>query len=111
MDVDTTFAAADVEIDDGGDLNGEDNAVVISARIPDMKDPVTHTGYPQIGQILVMVVSDGLLTSRIPAKMVTTITDSPLSEAAQMTGPMQPRKRISALIPVLLIMPTTLENC
>ena len=57
VDVDTTFAAAAVEIDDGGDLNGEDNAVVISARIPDMKDG-DATGYPQIGQILVMVVSD-----------------------------------------------------
>ena len=42
----TTFAAADVEIDDGGDLNGEDNAVVISARIPDMKDPVTKPAIP-----------------------------------------------------------------
>ena len=57
VDVDTTFTAADVEIDDGGDLNDEDNAVVISARIPDMKDG-DATGYPQIGQILVMVVSD-----------------------------------------------------
>ena len=56
VDVDTTFAAADVEIDDGGDLNGEDNAVVISARIPDMKDG-DDTGYPLAGQTLIMVVS------------------------------------------------------
>ena len=54
--MDTTFAAADVEIDDGGDLNGEDNAVVISARIPDMKDG-DDTGYPLAGQTLIMVVS------------------------------------------------------
>ena len=52
----TTFAAADVEIDDGGDLNGEDNAVVISARIPDMRSG-DETGYPLAGQTLLMVVS------------------------------------------------------
>ena len=57
VDVDTTFAAADVEIDDGGDLNGEDNAVVISARIPDMKNG-DATGYPKAGQTLYMVVSE-----------------------------------------------------
>ena len=52
----TTFAAAAVEIDDGGDLNGEDNAVVISARIPDMRSG-DETGYPLAGQTLLMVVS------------------------------------------------------
>ena len=52
----TTFAAADVEIDDGGDLNDEDNAVVISARIPDMRSG-DETGYPLAGQTLLMVVS------------------------------------------------------
>ena len=56
VDLDTSFAAADVEIDDGGDLNGEDNAVVISARIPDMRSG-DETGYPLAGQTLVMVVS------------------------------------------------------
>ena len=53
----TTFAAADVEIDDGGEIDGEDDAVVISARIPDMRSG-DDTGYPKTGQTLVMVVSD-----------------------------------------------------
>ncbi len=53
----TTFAAATVEIDDGGDLSGEDNAVVISARIPDMRSG-DETGYPLAGQTLLMVVSE-----------------------------------------------------
>ena len=75
VDVDTTFAAADVEIDDGGDLNGEDNAVVISARIPDMKDG-DDTGYPLAGQTLIMVVSRDA-DIKNPAKRVNTITDSP----------------------------------
>ena len=57
VDKDTTFAAAAVEIDDGGELNDEDNAVVISARIPDMKDG-DATGYPKAGQTLYMVVSE-----------------------------------------------------
>ena len=57
VDKDTTFAAAAVEIDDGGKLNDEDNAVVISARIPDMKDG-DATGYPKAGQTLYMVVSE-----------------------------------------------------
>ena len=52
----TTFAAAAVEIDDGGEIEGEEDAVVISARIPDMKDG-DATGYPLAGQTLVMVVS------------------------------------------------------
>ena len=64
VDVDTTFAAAAVEIDDGGtivnpdeDKDDDEDVVVISARIPDMKDG-DATGYPKAGQILVMVVSD-----------------------------------------------------
>ena len=57
VDLNTTFAAAAVEVDDGGDLNGEDNAVVIFARIPDMKDG-DATGYPLTGQTLIMVVSE-----------------------------------------------------
>ena len=63
VDVDTTFAAAAVEIDDGGtilnpdeDKDDDEDVVVISARIPDMKDG-DATGYPQAGQTLVMVVS------------------------------------------------------
>ena len=56
VDLNTSFAAAAVEIDDGGDLNGEDNAVVISARIPDMLDG-DGTGYPVAGQTLIMVVT------------------------------------------------------
>ena len=56
VDVDTTFAAAAVEIDDGGKINDEEDAVVISARIPDMKDG-DATGYPKAGQTLIMVVS------------------------------------------------------
>ena len=57
VDVNTTFTAAAVEIDDGGEIDGEEDAVVISARIPDMKDG-DATGYPEAGQTLVMVVSD-----------------------------------------------------
>ena len=53
----TTFSAAAVEIDDGGKINGEEDAVVISARIPDMRSG-DETGYPMSGQTLVMVVSD-----------------------------------------------------
>ena len=53
----TTFAAATVEIDDGGKIDGEEDAVVISARIPDMRSG-DETGYPLAGQTLVMVVSD-----------------------------------------------------
>ena len=56
LDLNTTFAAAAVELDDGGELNGEDNAVVISARIPDMLSG-DGTGYPLAGQTLIMVVS------------------------------------------------------
>ena len=56
-DTDTTFVAAAVEIDDGGDLNGEDNAVVISARIPDMKGG-DLLGYPKAGQTLILLVSE-----------------------------------------------------
>ena len=55
--VDTTFAAAAVEIDDGGKIDGEEDAVVISARIPDMRSG-DETGYPMSGQTLIMVVSD-----------------------------------------------------
>ena len=62
VDVDTTFAAAAVEIDDGGtilnpDGDDDEDVVVISARIPDMKDG-DATGYPKAGQTLIMVVSD-----------------------------------------------------
>ena len=57
VDVNTTFTAAAVEIDDGGEIDGEEDAVVISARIPDMKDG-DATGYPEAGQTLVMVVSN-----------------------------------------------------
>ena len=57
VDVNTTFTAAAVEIDDGGEIDGEEDAVVISARIPDMKDG-DATGYPEAGQTLVMVVSE-----------------------------------------------------
>ena len=53
----TTFAAAAVEIDDGGKIDGEEDAVVISARIPDMRSG-DETGYPMSGQTLIMVVSD-----------------------------------------------------
>ena len=63
VDVDTTFAAAAVEIDDGGKIENPDptkdddeDVVVISARIPDMKDG-DATGYPKAGQTLIMVVS------------------------------------------------------
>ena len=56
---DTAFAAAEVELDDGGDIPGSDSdgdAVVISARIPDM-DPSDETeGYPLAGQMLTMVI-------------------------------------------------------
>ena len=52
----TTFAAAAVEIDDGGEIEGEEDAVVISARIPDMRSG-DETGYPLAGQTLRMVVS------------------------------------------------------
>ena len=52
----TTFAAAAVEIDDGGEIDGEGDAVVISARIPDMRSG-DETGYPLAGQTLRMVVS------------------------------------------------------
>ena len=56
VDVDTTFTAAAVEIDDGGKIDGEEDAVVISARIPDMRSG-DETGYPMAGQTLVMVVT------------------------------------------------------
>ena len=52
----TTFTAAAVEIDDGGKIDGEEDAVVISARIPDMRSG-DETGYPLAGQTLRMVVS------------------------------------------------------
>ena len=56
VDLDTSFPAAAVEVDDGGKIDGEGDAVVISARIPDMKDG-DETGYPKMGQKLIMVVS------------------------------------------------------
>ena len=53
----TTFSAAAVEIDDGGKIDGEEDAVVISARIPDMRSG-DEIGYALAGQTLIMVVSD-----------------------------------------------------
>ena len=52
-------SAASVEIDDGGEIDGEEDAVVISARIPDMNPRTEGTnpfGYPVMGQTLVMIV-------------------------------------------------------
>ncbi len=54
--VNTAFNAAAVEIDDGGEIAGEEDAVVISARIPDMNPADDDEGYPLTGQQLVMVV-------------------------------------------------------
>ena len=52
-----TVIAADVEIDDGGEIDGEDDAVVISARIPDMNPRDDSFGYPGQGQTLMMIVA------------------------------------------------------
>ena len=52
-----TVTAAAVEIDDGGEIDGEDDAVVISARIPDMDPRDDNFGYPVQGQTLMMIVS------------------------------------------------------
>ena len=52
-----TVTAAAVEIDDGGEIDGEDDAVVISARIPDMDPRDDSFGYPVQGQTLMMIVS------------------------------------------------------
>ena len=52
-----TVTAADVEIDDGGEIDGEDDAVVISARIPDMDPRDDRFGYPVQGQTLMMIVA------------------------------------------------------
>ena len=45
-----TVTAAAVEIDDGGEIGDEDDAVVISARIPDMDPRDDSFGYPEQGQ-------------------------------------------------------------
>ena len=52
-----TVIAADVEIDDGGEIDGEADAVVISARIPDMDPRDDSFGYPLQGQTLMMIVA------------------------------------------------------
>ena len=52
-----TVTAAAVEIDDGGEIDGEDDAVVISARIPDMDPRDDNFGYPRQGQTLMMIVA------------------------------------------------------
>ena len=52
-----TVTAAAVEIDDGGEIDGEDDAVVISARIPDMDPRDDSFGYPVQGQTLMMIVA------------------------------------------------------
>ncbi len=52
----TAFAAAEVELDDGGEIAGEEDAVVISARVPDMNPSDDATGYPLAGQTLTVVV-------------------------------------------------------
>ena len=52
-----TVTAAAVEIDDGGEIDGEDDAVVISARIPDMDPRDDNFGYPGQGQTLMMIVA------------------------------------------------------
>ena len=52
-----TVTAAAVEIDDGGEIDGEDDAVVISARIPDMDPRDDSFGYPVRGQTLMMIVA------------------------------------------------------
>ena len=51
-----TVTAAAVEIDDGGEIDGEEDAVVISARIPDMDPRDDNFGYPRQGQTLMMIV-------------------------------------------------------
>ena len=59
-----TVTAAAVEIDDGGEIGNPDpnedddeDAVVISARIPDMDPRDDSFGYPVQGQTLMMIVS------------------------------------------------------
>ena len=59
-----TVTAAAVEIDDGGEIGNPDptkdadeDAVVISARIPDMDPRDDNFGYPVKGQTLMMIVS------------------------------------------------------
>ena len=52
---DTSFTAAEVELDDGGEIAGEEDAVVISARVPDMLNG-DEVGYPKAGQTLMVVV-------------------------------------------------------
>ena len=59
-----TVTAAAVEIDDGGEIRNPDpneeddeDAVVISARIPDMDPRDDNFGYPVQGQTLMMIVS------------------------------------------------------
>ena len=59
-----TVTAAAVEIDDGGEIGNPDpnedddeDAVVISARIPDMDPRDDSFGYPVKGQTLMMIVS------------------------------------------------------
>ena len=52
-----TVTAAAVEIDDGGEIGDEDDAVVISARIPDMDPRDDSFGYPEQGQTLMMIVA------------------------------------------------------
>ena len=59
-----TVTAAAVEIDDGGEIGNPDptkdadeDAVVISARIPDMNPRDDSFGYPVQGQTLMMIVS------------------------------------------------------
>ena len=59
-----TVTAAAVEIDDGGEIGNPDpnedddeDAVVISARIPDMDPQDDSFGYPVKGQTLMMIVS------------------------------------------------------
>ena len=58
-----TVTAADVEIDDGGEIGNPDpdkdddeDVVVISARIPDMDPRDDNFGYPRQGQTLMMIV-------------------------------------------------------
>ena len=58
-----TVTAADVEIGDGGEIGNPDptkdadeDAVVISARIPDMDPRDDYFGYPRQGQTLIMIV-------------------------------------------------------
>ena len=92
-----TVTAAAVEIDDGGEIDGEDDAVVISARIPDMDPRDDSFGYPVQGQTLIMIV-DSSAGIKNPTEATSNSTGYAIVEAGDDRGDVADAKLTDLLV-------------